>query len=67
MQGHDMTARRATTRQFDGIFRRIALWHRNRRTRRTLAQLPPALLDDIGITPFEARREAARPFWQGLL
>jgi uncharacterized protein YjiS (DUF1127 family) len=44
---------------------RIALWARNWRTRRALARLDPARLADIGVTEAEARREAARPFWQG--
>jgi len=33
------------------------------RQRRTLAQLDPHLLKDIGITPEMARKEAIRPIW----
>ena len=34
-----------------------------RRQRRDLLELTPEQLRDIGVTPQEARREAARPFW----
>jgi uncharacterized protein YjiS (DUF1127 family) len=44
---------RATlTRGFD-------LW----RSRRALAALTPAQLEDVGVTPREARNEARRPVW----
>lgn len=33
------------------------------RERRALERLDPALLDDIGVSAEEARREAARPIW----
>jgi len=39
--------------------RMLSVW----RQRRALAQLDAARLDDIGLTPTEARREASRPFW----
>jgi len=31
--------------------------------RRRLAELPPEVLQDIGVTPDQARAEAARSFW----
>ena len=34
-----------------------------RRQRRLLADLPPEILRDIGVTPDDARAEATRPFW----
>ena len=43
----------------------LVLWRRRARQRRQLAALPPELLDDIGVDPVSARREAARPFWLG--
>lgn len=44
--------------------RGIALWLARRRERHVLAELSPHLLRDIGLTPEDARREAARPFWR---
>ena len=41
---------------------RFAIWRRNRRTRRQLSDLPPWLLNDVGITPRQAREEARRMF-----
>lgn len=34
-----------------------------RRSRAALAALSPDQLRDIGVTPAQARRESARPFW----
>lgn len=42
----------------------ITKWSQNARTRRALAQLDGHLLDDIGVDPRAARREARRMFWQ---
>ncbi|MGB3243063.1 MAG: DUF1127 domain-containing protein [Sulfitobacter sp.] len=36
-----------------------ALW----RSRRALSHLTPEQLADIGVTPKQAEKEAARPFW----
>jgi uncharacterized protein YjiS (DUF1127 family) len=33
------------------------------RQRRQLSELPDYLLEDIGLTPAQARREALRAFW----
>lgn len=41
------------------INKRLALW----RSRRALAKLDPRLLDDIGVTAEEARREARLAIW----
>lgn len=40
------------------------IWVERRKQRRRLAELPPHLLKDIGISPVEASREAAKPFWE---
>ncbi|MGL4316317.1 MAG: DUF1127 domain-containing protein [Pseudomonas sp.] len=43
------------------------LWHRFWRrlqTRRQLLVLDARLLDDIGLSAEQARKEATRPFWQ---
>jgi uncharacterized protein YjiS (DUF1127 family) len=42
---------------------RLSLSLATRRHRRALLKLEPHLLRDIGLTDAEARREAARPFW----
>jgi len=48
----------------------LGLWvewqerHRLRRDLRRLLRAAPHMVDDIGVTPGEARREAAKPFWQ---
>jgi len=41
----------------------VAKWSERRRTRNSLKGLDDHLLRDIGVTPHQARREAARPFW----
>jgi uncharacterized protein YjiS (DUF1127 family) len=43
----------------------IAGWIGRRRQRHDLAHLDHRLLIDIGVTPEEAAREAAKPFWRG--
>lgn len=55
--------------RFSGAHRAPSLLARIRRARavaqerRTLAQLDDALLKDIGLTSFEAQKEAQRPAW----
>ena len=41
----------------------IRMWFERSRQRRALAELDDRLLCDIGVTPAQARREAAKPFW----
>ena len=50
-----------------GCVMTVRLWMERRRQRRALgelAELNSYLLEDIGLSQEEARREAARPFWQ---
>ena len=42
----------------------IAKWNERRVTRKALQTLPFHLLDDIGLSPEMAHREARRWFWQ---
>lgn len=59
------TARRPTAaRRRLSVIETIALWSHRVRTRRELARLDDRMLRDIGIDPYEAEREAAKPFWQ---
>lgn len=45
-------------------FATMAAWHQRARMRRALAELDQHLLDDIGLEAWQARAEAAKPFWQ---
>lgn len=42
----------------------VTKWSRRARTRQALDRLNPDQLKDIGLTPEEAWREAALPFWR---
>ncbi len=46
------------------LLRKIKLWHSRARQRRHLAQLPPEMLKDIGVTRVDALNEANKPFWR---
>lgn len=41
----------------------LTRWEERRRTRKQLAKLESHLLDDIGVSPFQAKTEAKKPFW----
>ena len=56
-------ARTARARR-TSLFARILLSLAARRQRKALARLDSRLLDDTGISPDEARAEAARPVWE---
>lgn len=43
---------------------RVTTWDMRRKSRRTLKQLEPHLLNDIGLDRISAQAEAAKPFWQ---
>lgn len=42
----------------------VSIWTTRRRTRLALGQLTETQMRDVGLTPMQARREAARMFWQ---
>ena len=42
----------------------VSKWTLRHRTRQALGQLTETQLRDLGLTPLQARREAARLFWQ---
>jgi uncharacterized protein YjiS (DUF1127 family) len=42
----------------------LRLWAQRRQQRRALATLDGHLLTDIGLSPEQADREAAKPFWR---
>ena len=43
---------------------RLAIWHRNRRTRARLATLDHHQLADIGLSPAQRDTECTKWFWQ---
>lgn len=47
-----------------GWLRVMGVWIERSRQRHALADLDDRLLDDIGITRFEAAWEIAKPFWR---
>jgi uncharacterized protein YjiS (DUF1127 family) len=59
-RGRGTSLRAALTRPFAAI----AAWHERARARRALAELDPHVLEDIGLEPWRARAEAAKPFWR---
>ncbi len=42
----------------------LSRWYDRHCERRRLAEMSSDLLQDIGVTPEAARREAAKPFWR---
>ena len=51
-------------RLFLQITQLLTFWAARYRQRRALARLDARLLRDIGITHYDAKREAEKPFWQ---
>ncbi len=45
------------------LWHAVLRWAARARQRRDLAELDAHLLKDIGVTPSQATREAAKPFW----
>lgn len=43
----------------------VAKWAERQNTRKALKSLPFYALEDVGLSPDMARREAGRWFWQG--
>ncbi|MCK5777354.1 MAG: DUF1127 domain-containing protein [Rhodospirillales bacterium] len=42
----------------------LNVWEARLRQRQHLARLDARILDDMGMTPEDAARESAKPFWQ---
>lgn len=42
----------------------VVQWDLRRRTRADLRALPDFMLQDIGLDPFSAQKEAEKPFWR---
>ncbi|MEM9756823.1 MAG: DUF1127 domain-containing protein [Pseudomonadota bacterium] len=60
---HSLASKTRLHRRRPGIVDFLALAWRTRRERNALCDLDPRLLDDIGVTQADARREAQRTFW----
>ena len=56
--------RAAARRLFAELRTLIAEWRRRARGRRELAALSDRCLRDIGLTRYDAKREARKPFWR---
>jgi len=46
------------------VFATLLVWQVRARQRARLAEMESHRLDDMGLTPEQARREAAKPFWR---
>ena len=46
------------------VFATLLVWQMRARERARLAEMESYRLDDMGISRGQARREAAKPFWQ---
>ena len=55
----------ASGRLIARMARLLVAWRRRTRSRTQLARLSERELRDIGVTPAEAARECAKPFWLG--
>lgn len=51
-------------RRIGGIVGTISLWVERSKQRHALAELDDHLLQDVGLSPGAARREATKPFWK---
>jgi uncharacterized protein YjiS (DUF1127 family) len=66
----DFANYRTTTSRFElphilsGLIETTAVWFVRRRQRRALAELDEHLLNDVGLSRDQARRETAKPFWK---
>lgn len=49
---------------FRRIERTVTFWASRARQRRALSRLNTDQLRDIGVTHYDAKREAAKPFWR---
>lgn len=50
--------------RFRALLDTLKAWHIRARTRRELSWLSAEQLRDIGIDPFDANTEIAKPFWR---
>jgi len=53
-----------TMQRLTGWIALIGMWRRRSRERRELAAMSGSALQDIGLTRWDARCEANKPFWR---
>jgi uncharacterized protein YjiS (DUF1127 family) len=46
------------------LISKINLWHMRYRTRQELARFSDQMLQDIGVSRYDANQEADKPFWK---
>lgn len=63
----ELATRRRRAASLRAALRRFARWcllcHARAAQRRRLAEIDERMLKDVGITPAEAARESAKPWW----
>tara|TARA_R110002110_G_scaffold245631_1_gene462115 strand:- start:131 stop:376 length:246 start_codon:yes stop_codon:yes gene_type:complete len=45
------------------VLNKLMMWHQRAATRAHLRNLEPQFLQDVGLSPKEAHKEARKPFW----
>jgi uncharacterized protein YjiS (DUF1127 family) len=58
-------ARRGLRSRLSVWLDRLSRWHRDQQTRLHLADLPPHMLRDIGLSETDRDHETKKWFWQG--
>lgn len=56
-------ARGCHTSRIKSAARTLRIWRERTTTRRQLGELDARMLNDIGLSDFDAKLEAAKPFW----
>lgn len=49
---------------YNAVVTQLAIFAERRKSRQYLASMDYRMLDDIGVSYFEARAEAEKPFWK---
>lgn len=61
---HQRESKKVTGTFVKNYFCQLKRWHHNYRSRRHLNELPPHLLDDLGLSPDQVAPEVSKPFWR---
>lgn len=62
--GGDLGLLASVARAPSAVFGTLLTWQMRANERARLAEMEAHRLEDMGISPSEARREAAKPFWR---
>ena len=68
-QGHDISGKvyaivQAVESGYSKVRNLIGTWAKRSADRKYLAEMPNHMLRDIGMEPYDAMREANKPFWK---